>query len=96
MEVNGFKELKRSIENLKKQKIQLEKSLARDQELLKGVQGKRSKLEEKANGFSQKLLEKEEGLQKYDEIIDQSELALSKIINSTKMLINTLEQRTQA
>ena len=52
MEANGFRELKRSIDRLKKQKVQLEKTLVRDQEMLKGVKAKRARLEEKAVGFS--------------------------------------------
>lgn len=45
MEANGFRELKRSIDRLKKQKIQLEKTLAKDQEMLKNVKTKRARIE---------------------------------------------------
>jgi len=89
--MDSLRELKKSIDRLKKTKTTLLRSKERDSEQLKGIRLRISRLQTRFGTEAAYLAEKEEALRKYDEIIQQSEQAFHKIGMSTQMLIDTID-----
>lgn len=84
------------IEHLKKQRIKLNETIIRDEEmrakLIQEVSSLESRLHELDSNIEEKIRRRDE----CDKILEESETGLQKIIESSKLLLNLVQKETTA
>jgi len=92
---NRLEELKASLKSLKENRDQLNREVLNERSEVKDLETRVSNLRKKFEAAKNELQEKERALNRYQEVIEQSEKVYTDMMKSTDSLKNAIDSENQ-
>jgi len=92
---NQLEELKASLKSLKENRDQLNREVLNERSEVKDLETRVSNLRKKFEAAKNELQEKERALNRYQEVIEQSEKVYTDMMKSTDSLKNAIDSENQ-